>query len=167
MSKNSNVVLIGMPGSGKSTIGKLLAETLKRDFIDTDQMIIELAGKTPRQLVEEKGLEYFLKLQDQAVLSINQSNCVIATGGGLVHSDIAMHHLKSIGFIVYLDTKYDIIEERMDKSRKLVNTGGSLLELYNKRVPLYDKYANIVLNCDLDNPQLLCNRLLDAIDHML
>ncbi|WP_024831800.1 shikimate kinase [Ruminiclostridium josui] len=158
-----NIVLIGMPGSGKTTVGEKLSERLGYTFIDTDQLICELTGKTPRRLVEEDGLEYFMKVQDEAVLSIKDNTCIISTGGGLVHSEISMNYLKSIGFIIYLDTKYDIIKERMDSSRKLVRTAETLLELYNNRVPLYQKYADLVVNCDSADPDTVSGTILGAI----
>lgn len=158
-----NIVLIGMPGSGKTTVGKILSERLRYTFVDTDQLICEKAGKTPRQLVEEDGLEYFMKIQDEAVLSLNDSRCTISTGGGLVHSEISMNYLKSIGFVIYLDTKYDIIKERMDSSRKLVRTKGTLLELYNKRVPLYKKYADAAVNCNSVEPEMISDAILGII----
>lgn len=159
----NNIVLIGMPGSGKTTIGKLLAAKLNYEFIDTDELIANKTGKTPRQIVEDNGLEEFIKIQDQVVFSINQRNSIISTGGGIVHSEPAMNHLKSIGLVIYLNTNYDIIEKRMDKSRKLVRTGGSLVDLYNIRVPLYSKYADIILNCDESNPDFLCNNIIKTI----
>lgn len=163
--KNStnNIVLIGMPGCGKTTTGELLANLLDYKFIDTDQLIVDKTGKNPRQVVDEYGRDFFLAIQDEVVLSIKQSNCIIATGGGIVHSDMAMNYLKSIGFVLFLDTKYDIIEERMDASRKLVRTNGSLLELYNERRPLYCKYADAIIDCNSVDSQLLCNRILKLL----
>ena len=158
-----NIVLIGMPGSGKTTVGKILSDILGYTFIDTDHLICELAGKTPRQIVEEDGLEYFMKIQDEAVLSINDDTCIISTGGGLVHSEISMNYLKSIGFIIYLNTKYDIIRERMDATRKLVRTAGTLLELYNNRVPLYQKYADVAVDCDSADPDVVSGTILGII----
>ncbi|QNU67793.1 shikimate kinase [Ruminiclostridium herbifermentans] len=160
-----NIVLIGMPGCGKTTTGKLLAKMLDYKFIDTDHLIVEKTGKSPRQIVEEHGRDFFLNIQDEVVLSIKQSNCIIATGGGIVHSDTAMSHLKSLGFIIFLDAKYDIIEERMDSSRKLVRTNGSLLELYNERRPLYCKYADASIDCNSVDSQQLCKRILKLIDN--
>lgn len=163
--KNStnNIVLIGMPGCGKTTTGELLANLLDYKFIDTDQLIVDKTGKNPRQVVDEYGRDFFLAIQDEVVLSIKHSNCIIATGGGIVHSDMAMNYLKSIGFVLFLDTKYDIIEERMDASRKLVRTNGSLLELYNERRPLYCKYADAIIDCNSVDSQLLCNRILKLL----
>ena len=165
--KNStnNIVLIGMPGCGKTTTGELLAKLLDYKFIDTDQLIVEKTGKNPRQVVEEYGRDFFLALQDEVVLSIKQSNCIIATGGGIVHSDAAMNYLKSIGFVLFFDTKYDTIEERMDASRKLVRTNGSLLELYNERRPLYCKYADAIIDCNSVDSQLLCKRILKLLEN--
>ena len=162
-SRANNIILIGMPGSGKTTIGKLLANMLNYKFIDSDQLIVEKIGKTPRQVVEEKGLEFFLNIQDEVVVEIKQNNCVIATGGGIVHSELAMNHLKSIGLVIYLNTKYHIIEDRMDKNRKLVRTRGTLLDLYNERNPLYNKYSDAILDCDSTDPKLLCNEILKII----
>jgi shikimate kinase len=162
--RTNNIVLIGMPGSGKTTIGKLLADILDYKFIDSDQLIIEKEGKTPRQIVEENGREVFLNKQDEVVLSIQQNNFVLATGGGIVHSDLAMNYLKSIGFIIYLNTKYEIIEERMDATRQLVKTNGTLLDLYIERSHLYNKYADIILDCDSTDPQLLCNSIVKIIN---
>lgn len=162
-SRADNIVLIGMPGCGKTTIGKLLANMLDYKFVDSDQLIIERIGKTPRQIVEEKGRDFFLKIQDEVVLEFKQNNCVFATGGGIVHSELAMKHLISIGIIVYLNTQYHIIEERMDVTRKLVKRDGTLFDLYNERVPLYNKYADVILNCDSIDPKLLCDRILKLL----
>jgi shikimate kinase len=160
-----NIVLIGMPGCGKTTTGELLAKMLDYKFIDTDQLIVEKTGKNPKQVVEEYGRDFFLDIQDEVVLSIKQNKCIIATGGGIVHSDKAMNYLKSIGFVLFLDAKYDIIEERMDVSRKLVRTNRSLLELYNERRPLYCKYADASIDCNSVDSQILCKRILKLIDN--
>ncbi len=159
----NNIILIGMPGTGKSTVGKLLGELLGYDFIDTDQLISRRAGKTPRQLVEEIGRDFFLKVQDAAVLNIGCNNCVIATGGGLVHSNIAMKHLKELGKIIFLNTSYQVIEERMDKTRKLVRSGGSLQDLYKERIPLYMKYADTVIECDNTDPESICKGIISFL----
>lgn len=160
----NNIVLIGMPGCGKTTIGELLSRLLNYKFIDCDKLITDKTGKSPKQVVEDYGRGYFLQVQDEVVLSIKQTNCIISTGGGIVHSATAMEYLKSIGFVLFLNAKYDIIEQRMDKSRKLVRTSGGLLDLYNQRYPLYCKYADATINCDKEDPQTLCNKILKLIE---
>lgn len=164
--ETGNIILIGMPGTGKSTVGKLLSEVLGYEFIDTDSLIIERTGKTPKHLVEERGREYFIKIQDEVVQEINPKNSVISTGGGLIHSDTAMKHLTHIGIIVFLNTSFQTIEERMDPSRKLVRTGGSLKELYNERTPLYNKYANMVIDCDDTEPQVICRKIIEILSEV-
>jgi shikimate kinase len=159
-SRKKNIILIGMPGSGKTTIGKLLAEKLNRVFMDSDQLIIQKTGKTPRQIVEFEGRAVFLDAQDSVILEIECDDFVLATGGGIVHSELAMNRLKSLGCIIYLNASYKIIEERMDKTRKLVRTNGGLQDLYNERAPLYLKYADKILDCDNIEPQLLCEKII-------
>lgn len=162
----NNIILIGMPGCGKTTTGQLLARLLNYTFIDSDHLIVKKTGKIPKQIVEEYGRDFFLDIQDEVILSIKQNNCIIATGGGIVHSDTAMKYLKSIGFILFLNAEYDIIENRMDTSRKLVRANGSLLELYNERKPLYCKYADAIIDCNYADPQQLCNRILKLINNI-
>ncbi len=162
--KKNNIILIGMPGSGKTTIGELLANKLDCKFMDSDQLIFEKTGKLPRKVVEDSGRDFFLNIQDEVVLAIKENKFVLATGGGIVHSTVAMDYLRAIGFIIFLDTEYDIIEKRMDSSRRLVRTNGTLLDLYNERSPLYCKYSDIIIKCDSTDPQLLCNRILKIIN---
>ncbi|OPX42155.1 shikimate kinase 1 [Ruminiclostridium hungatei] len=158
-----NIILIGMPGTGKTTVGEKLSEILGYGFMDTDSVLTAKTGKTPRQLVEEHGREYFLKLQDDVVLQISTARCVISTGGGIVHSAAAMEHLKIIGKVVFLNTSYQAIEARMDTNRKLVRNGSSLLQLYDERTPLYNKYADTVIQCDNCEPQTVCEKIIDSM----
>lgn len=158
-----NIILIGMPGTGKTTVGEKLSEILGYEFMDTDLILTVKTGKTPRELVEEYGREHFLKLQDEAVLQISTTRCVISTGGGIVHSDTAMRHLKEIGKVVFLNTGYQAIEARMDVNRRLVRNGSSLLQLYNERTPLYNKYADTVILCDNCEPQTVCEKIIDSM----
>jgi len=163
-SEKKNIILIGMPGTGKTTVGKLLSEVLGYEFIDTDSLITENTGKTPKQLVEERGREYFIQIQDEIVHGINPEKSVISTGGGLIHSEAAMRHMKNIGVIVYLNTRFQTIQERLDPSRKLVSTGGSLKELYDQRTPLYNKYADMVIDCNDIEPQKICRKIIEILE---
>lgn len=143
-----NVVLIGMPGCGKSTLGVLLAKATGRDFIDTDVLLQVRHGRKLQALLNEHGLDGFLKLEEEAVLSLNVSDTIIATGGSVVYSDAAMQHLRQNGIIVYLAVSYEEIEKRLDDllTRGVaLKPGQTLKELYDERTPLYERA------CDLRN----------------
>ena len=99
---NSNIILIGMPGSGKSTCGVVSAKMLLKNFYDTDLLIQNLEGKSLQEIIDKNGVEYFAKAEERAVLSLDIKGTVIATGGSVVYSDKAMEHLKSLGKIIYL-----------------------------------------------------------------
>ncbi len=143
------IVLIGMPGCGKSTVGQILADKLGYTFIDTDFLIQQQVGMTPKEIVACKGRDYFLELQDLVVTNIKPGETsIISTGGGIIHSATSVEYLKKFGKIIYLLTKYDIIEARMDKTRKLVNSGRGLKELFELRHPLYLEHSDIVIDCD-------------------
>ncbi|MCX7843098.1 MAG: shikimate kinase [Clostridia bacterium] len=145
--KKSNIVLIGMPSSGKSTIGKQLADELKMAFIDTDEVLRQKVGAELRDVVKERGLEMFLKLQEEAVLGIQVENHVIATGGSAVYSKASMEHLRNNGVIIYLEYDYEDIEKRVTPDRRFARSGGqSLLDLFNERTPLYKENADIIVN---------------------
>lgn len=162
-SPQNNIVLIGMPGCGKTTVGKLMAEEMKYRFIDTDYLITEITGKTPRQIVQESGRDNFMEIQDKAVLMLDKTKSIISTGGGMIYSLVAMNHLKSIGKIVFLNAPFVLIDERMDKTRKLSGTGETLMELYNKRVPLYKEYADLAVDCEFKPPEVLCQDIIEKL----
>lgn len=153
-----NIVLIGMPGCGKSTLGPMLANRLGKNFLDTDELIKSRQKKEPREIVNEHGLEEFLKIQEKLVLELNVRNYVIATGGSIIYSNKAMEHLGKEGIVVYIEVPFKEIEGRLDKGRRLArNKNQNLCELYAERVPLYRKYADIIINCS--------NRNMDEIIH--
>ncbi|HEX9060168.1 MAG TPA: shikimate kinase [Clostridia bacterium] len=146
--EKSNIVLIGMPSSGKSTVGSLLAKKTGKAFVDTDRVIVEREKKELREIVNEEGLPAFLDKQDSAVLSLEIQNHVIATGGGIVHGKAAMTHLAKTGIVVYLETELQDIQNRIDSNRRFARNNGQTFEdLYNERVPLYKKYADVIINC--------------------
>lgn len=150
MKKSKNIVLIGMPGAGKSTIGVLLAKALGMSFIDTDLVIQEREGKLLQEIIDLYGLDEFLKKEENAIVSLNCKSTVIATGGSVVYSEKAMNHLKQNAIVIYLKIEYKEIERRIKNisTRGIaMNKGQSLLDLYNERIPLYERYADIVIDC--------------------
>jgi len=145
-----NIVLIGMPGSGKSTIGVLLAKALGMPFIDTDLIIQQKNGKLLQEIIDSEGLERFLEIEEQVVLDLDVEEYVIATGGSVIYKEKGMQSLKRNGLMVYLELEYAEIESRIKnmKTRGIaMQKGYTLLRLYNERIPLYKKYADIVVNC--------------------
>ena len=150
-----NIVLIGMPSSGKSTVGKPLSEKMGMGFIDTDKLILD-REKPLRDIVVEDGLDNFLKIQETVILGLDVNRHVISTGGSVVYNTKAMEHLKKHGLIVYLKLDIDKLEERITTKRRFArNKEQSFLDIYNERTPLYEKYAHVIIDCN-------CKRL-DAI----
>ena len=144
-----NIILLGMPSSGKSTKGRTIAGILGMDFIDTDELIKEKAGAGPAELVERYGREYFLKVQNRTVSELRVENTVIATGGGIIYSEGAMKRLNKLGTVVFLNVPLDTISNRVDRGRKLSGREGkSLRDLFFERQPLYKKHADIEIDCE-------------------
>lgn len=145
-----NVVLIGMPGAGKSTVGVVLAKNLGYRFVDSDLVMQEQSGKLLHEMIAERGIEGFWEYEDEVNASLYENKCVIATGGSAVFGAHAMEHLGRIGTIVYLKLPYEEIEERLgDLAERgvTVREGQTLKELYEERSPLYEKYAGITVDC--------------------
>ncbi|MFA5293725.1 MAG: shikimate kinase [Phycisphaerae bacterium] len=150
MSENKNIILIGMPAVGKSTIGVLLAKRLGRYFLDTDVYIQALVSRTLQQIIDSDGLEKFCELEAEHICCIDKTDCVIATGGSAVYSDVAMNHLKSNGVIVYLDLPLEMIKKRLTDLNirgVVMSRGQTLDDLHKKRAPLYEKWADITIYC--------------------
>jgi len=150
MSKE-NIVLIGMPGAGKSTVGVVLAKRLGYRFVDSDLVIQEKYGKLLHELIEENGVEGFWKIENDVNASLCLSQSVIATGGSAIYGSGAMEHLKEIGTIVYLKLPYEEVNERLgDLNARGVTLkeGQTLKDLYEERTPLYEKYADVVVECN-------------------
>lgn len=145
-----NIVLVGMPGAGKSTVGVVLAKRMGYKFLDSDLVIQDRYGKLLHELISEHGVDGFLEIEDEVNASLDVHKCVIATGGSAVYGENAMKHLKSIGEIVYLELPYEDIEERLgDLTARGVTlkTGQTLKDLYEERTPLYERYADITVKC--------------------
>lgn len=144
-----NLVFIGMPASGKSTIGVVTAKRLGYQFIDTDLIIQEQEGKLLREIIEEKGIDGFLEIEDQVNASVQVEKAVIAPGGSVVYCENAMKHYKEIGMIVYLHVPYTEIEKRIQNARNrgvVLREGQTLRQLYDERCRLFDQYADIRIN---------------------
>jgi shikimate kinase len=145
-----NIILIGMPGAGKSTAGVILAKTLGRTFVDTDIAIQERTGRLLQEIIDTEGPDAFLKTEEETVLSRHFDHAVIATGGSVVFSENAMAHLKQDGVVVYLAISFEEMAKRLRNmtTRGIVLfKGESLPEMYHERVPLYEKYADITVEC--------------------
>jgi len=145
-----NIVLVGMPGVGKSTVGVLLAKALSRAFVDTDVLIQQREGRRLQDIIDAMGMEAFCRMEERYVLSLECVRTVIATGGSVVYSDRAMAHLKSDGVAVLLDLPLKALRERLEDldSRGIVMAPGQTLEgLYRERRPLYMRYADVTIDC--------------------
>lgn len=144
-----NIVLIGMPGVGKSTVGVVLAKMMGYRFIDADLIIQEQEGKILCEIIKEQGTEGFLAVENRVNSSIWARHAVIATGGSVVYGAEAMRHLKEIGTVVYLKLPFEELSQRLSdiKGRGVVlKKGQTLLTLYEERVPLYERYADFTVD---------------------
>jgi shikimate kinase len=145
-----NIVLIGMPSAGKSTLGVLLAKSLCMPFTDTDLIIQEKENMLLQDIINNFGIDHFLEVEEKVILDCNFTNHIVATGGSVVYSELAMEHLKKNGIVIYLKLDYKEIEQRLNniKTRGVAITAGQTLkDLYDIRTPLYEKYADITVDC--------------------
>ncbi len=146
--RKENIVLIGMPASGKSTAGVILAKVLGKKFIDTDLVIQERENALLADIIKDKGVARFMKTEEEVILSVDVKNTVIATGGSAVYGEKAMEHLKENGTVVYLKVEKDELFKRLTdiKERGVVlREGESIEEMYDNRSVLYEKYADIII----------------------
>lgn len=146
--KKNNIILIGMPGSGKTTLGTELAEILGYGYIDSDSVIVAREGKRLNEIIAEEGREGFLDVEAKVNSELCADRCVIATGGSVIYRDSAMQKLKELGKIVYLKLPYEVIERRLGDLKKrgvALKEGFTLKDLYDERTPLYEKYAEITV----------------------
>ncbi|KUG19360.1 shikimate kinase i [hydrocarbon metagenome] len=161
-----NIILIGMPGAGKSTVGVVLAKTLGMQFIDTDILIQERAGRMLQEILDEDGPDAFKRIEEETILSLHSRRAVIATGGSVVSSPDAMAHLKSGGVVVYLEISYEEMEKRLKNIKTrgiLLLPGQSLREMYDERVPLYEKYADRTVACSGEDLESVVGNVIEAL----
>lgn len=145
----NNIILVGMPSCGKSTLGRMLAKELHYDFLDTDEVIIRLNGCPLRDILDARGVDGFIRVEEEAVCTVQAQNSVIATGGSVVYSEKAMAHLKAMGKVVYLRLTFEEMDRRLGDLHArgvAIAPGSTLQDLYNERTPLYEKYADITVN---------------------
>ena len=143
--------LIGMPGSGKSCMSRAVSGKLNMKALDADKIIENRIGKKLNEIINELGMEEFRKIEEETLLSINENNTILATGGSAVYYDSAMQHLKKSGKIIYLYVSFETMLKRLgDYSKRgiVMRPGQTIKELYDERAALYKKYADIIINCD-------------------
>ena len=166
MQHHKNIILIGMPGAGKSTVGVILAKTLGMQFIDTDILIQERTGRMLQEILDTDGPDAFKRIEGETILSLHPSRAVIATGGSVVCSEAAMAHLKLEGLVVYLEIPYDEMTKRLRNitTRGIVLLPGqSLREMYDERVPLYEKYADLTAACSGEDLESVVGDVIRAL----
>lgn len=151
MQKKTNIVLLGMPGSGKSTVGVLLAKGLGMRFLDTDLLIQEQEGRLLSEIIAQEGIEQFIEIENEVNKGVVVQNSVIAPGGSAIYGEEAMEHFREIAEVVYLKLSYRSVAKRLGDLKKrgvVFRPGQTLKELYKERCPLYEKYADYIVECD-------------------
>lgn len=165
--KMDNIILIGMPGCGKSTIGVVLAKVLGYEFTDSDLLIQKQEGKLLREIITECGEDGFLEIEGAVNAGIQTERHVIATGGSVVYCENAMKHFQEIGRIVYLKLSYATICNRLGNIRRrgvILKDGQSLKDLYDERTPLYEKYADFVVDAEGYDIEGLMEEVVKALE---
>lgn len=161
------VVLVGMPGAGKSTLGVLLAKEMAKDFVDTDVLIQVRANQSLQSIVDNSGYLMLRELEEQVLLDLDVSNHVIATGGSAVYSQAAMKHLKTLGPVVYLKASLEEIKRRVQNlpKRGIAGPPGITLDkLYEERAPLYERVSDITIDSDGKTPEQVIEEIENAVE---
>lgn len=163
---NTSIVLIGMPGAGKSTVGVLLAKRTCRGFVDTDVLIQSSQGRPLQDIVDQEGHLALRAIEERVILESGCRNCVIATGGSAVYSPAAMAHLRQHGIVVFLDVDLPVLEARvrdLDTRGLAKRPDQSFSELFEERAPLYAKYADITITCGHITHEEVCERIIGEL----
>lgn len=166
MSSNMIITLIGMPGCGKSTVGKVLAKQLDLDLLDTDALIEAQENKTLQQIVDAHGNIAFRAIEEQVLTAMPLSPSVISTGGSVVYSEKIMARLSATSLVVYLRARLTTIEYRVSLApqRGIAAEGQQTLsDLYAERVPLYERYGEVVIDCDDETPESIADTLAKTV----
>jgi shikimate kinase len=165
--KKSNIVLIGMPGSGKSTVGVILAKLTSRDFVDTDVLIQVAQGQTLQDMVDKSGHMSLRKIEEEVLLSLDCQNYVIATGGSAAYSHAAMEHLKSNGVLVFLNVDLSTLLSRVrdfDTRGLAKRPDQSFADLFEERFNLYKKYADITVENSTLTQEQVCEKIIQKLN---
>jgi shikimate kinase len=162
----SNIILIGMPGSGKSTVGVLLAKRLGMGFVDTDLLIQERAGRTLQDIVDHDGYQTLRRIEEEVLLAMNVRHKVISTGGSAVYSAAAMDHLKANGVVVFLEIPFPLVLARIgDHSARGISRRPeqSLEALFEERSELYARYADLTISGEGRHQDEVCEAIVLAL----
>ena len=160
-----NIILIGMPACGKSTVGVLVAKKLGFGFIDTDLVIQEQQGKLLQQILDNQGVEALLEAEKAAIKSLTVNKTVVATGGSAVFSSDAMAHLKKDGVAVYIKLPFEVIDQRLNDLDTRGVAGSAtktLAEIFEERTPFYEKHADITLSAENMSAEEVANAIIDT-----
>lgn len=167
--QKQSLILVGMPGAGKSTVGIVLAKELAKDFIDTDLLIQLRAGKPLQQIIDTEGYQRLRDLEEEALLAHEFFNHIVATGGSAVYSEKGMKHLKQYGRVIYLDASLDTLRSRIHnyESRGIAKRDDqSLDDLFKERQALYSAYADLVIDCNHDPLDKVVNDIKQQINQV-
>lgn len=165
-----NIIFIGMPGVGKSTIGVVLAKNLGMSFMDSDLVIQEQEGCRLHELIDAHGVDGFLEIENRVNASLNPVNTIIATGGSAVYCKEAMEHFREIGVICYLKLSYEGICDRLgDLGQRgvVLKDGQSLKDLYEERTPLYEQYAHVTIECENKNIREIVHEIAKLMENTM
>lgn len=157
-----NIILIGMPGAGKSTTGVLLAKRLGYRFVDTDLLIQVEAGARLQEIITREGLPAFKSIEERIVCNLQVHRTVVATGGSVVYSQAAMTHLQQLGRLAFLDVPLEELEKRvrdMDSRGLVIDSGETFSQLYQRRQPLYRHYAGLTVSCSGRSPEEIASSI--------
>ena len=162
-----NIILIGMPGCGKTTLGIEISEKIGYGYIDSDSVIVAREGKPLSDIIAQYGTETFLDIEGKVNSELCASRCVIATGGSVIYRDYAMKKLKEMGTVVFLKLPYAVIEHRLGDLKKrgvALKDGFTLKDLYEERMPLYEKYADVTVELKEQSVQESLKQVVEALN---
>lgn len=165
-----NVILIGMPGVGKSTVGVILAKLLGFSFVDTDLIVQKRENRLLKDIIAEKGIDGFIETENRILSNFCTEKSVIATGGSVVYGKEAMDNLSKESIVIYLKLDYKKLRYRLGNIKNrgvVIRNGQSLSELYKERIPLYEKYADIIIDENGCNIEKTVNKIMVELEHPL